>query len=302
MERWISPAYCDSCRTEMPAISVPSQFLAELDATASRFVTEHPGGQLVWRRWSEIPEAGAPLLLLHGGFGSWTHWVANLPVLRKSRTVWTLDLPGLGESDLDDPPHTTERFALCLWQGLQQLPGLTTFETVGFSFGAMIGGHLALLAGEACRRFTAIGAAGFGELHQQVALLPPPAPGAPASDVEAVTRENLARLMIHNPKAIDNLAVYVHADNLARHRFRSRKLAGSNDLGMVLTDIQAPLCGIWGAEDATAGGAQGIEARRDLFTAAQSGAAFHILPDVGHWAMYEAPVLINALLLEPGAS
>ena len=55
------------------------------------------GGRLTWQQWSE-PEAGPPLLLMHGGFGSWTHWLANIDVLRQQRELWTLDLPGLGAS------------------------------------------------------------------------------------------------------------------------------------------------------------------------------------------------------------
>jgi len=32
---------------------------------------------MVWRLWG----AGAPVLLLHGGSGSWTHWLRNIPAL-----------------------------------------------------------------------------------------------------------------------------------------------------------------------------------------------------------------------------
>ena len=94
------------------------------------------------------------------------------------------------------------------------------------------------------------------------------------------------------------MALHIHADNLARHRFRSRKLAGSNDLAQILPDIEAHLVGIWGDHDATAGDSAAIAARRDLFLQAQPDARFVVLDGVGHWAMHDDPDSINRLLLE----
>ena len=64
-----------------------------------------------------------------------------------------------------------------------------------------------------------------------------------------------------------------------------------------MPEITATLVGVWGVYDATAGGRENIEARRQLFLAAQPDAEFHVLEDVGHWAMYECPALINRLIL-----
>ena len=62
--------------------------------------------------------------------------------------------------------------------------------------------------------------------------------------------------------------------------------------------ISGHLIAVWGSEDATAGGPAAISARRDNILKAQPGANFHTLEDVGHWAMYEAPGVINSLLLD----
>jgi pimeloyl-ACP methyl ester carboxylesterase len=167
----------------------------------------------------------------------------------------------------------------------------------GFSFGGLIAGQLAAALGSECRRCILIGASGFGPLHVQADLLPPPTADAQAGVAEAIHRENLTRLMFHNPAMIDALAVHIHADNLAQHRLRSRGMAGSNDLAEVLQDIPARLVGIWGEYDATAGGRKNLEARAKLFRAAQPDAEFHVLPDVGHWAMYEAASEVNRLML-----
>ena len=256
------------------------------------------GESLCWQCWGQGHEDTLPLVLLHGGFGSWTHWFANLPALAKTRQVWTLDLPGLGNSGDMPAPFTTEHFAQLLLAGIDEVLGSDSmFDLAGFSFGAMIGGHVAAGAGERCRRFVMVGAAGFGDLHVQVSLLPPPGPDVEADEADAIQRENLSRLMLASPVAIDDMAVYLHSDNLARHRFRSRKLAGSADLLAALPNIRAALVGVWGCEDATAGGRKAIEQRRELLQHVQPAAEFHMLEGVGHWAMYEAPQAVNRILL-----
>ena len=118
------------------------------------------------------------------------------------------------------------------------------------------------------------------------------------AEAARVTRENLSRLMLHDRDLIDPLAIYIHRENLALARFNSRGIAVTNALAEALPDISARLIGIWGERDATAGGAVNIAARRDLFLGVQADAAFHVLPDVGHWAMYEAPQRVNELILE----
>ena len=43
-------------------------------APATRHTTTSGAGEVVWRMWG----AGTPLVLLHGGTGSWMHWVRNV--------------------------------------------------------------------------------------------------------------------------------------------------------------------------------------------------------------------------------
>ncbi|MCD6078130.1 MAG: alpha/beta hydrolase fold protein, partial [Ramlibacter sp.] len=62
---------------------------------ASRHVTPAGEGDVVWHAWG----AGAPLVLLHGGSGSWTHWIRNVEALAVAgRRVLVPDLPGFGDS------------------------------------------------------------------------------------------------------------------------------------------------------------------------------------------------------------
>ena len=268
---------------------------AALLATAETLTTPLPQGQLHWQRWSP-PEAGPPLLLLHGGFGSWNHWFANIDTLRCHRELWTLDLPGLGESGPISREATPTDFARLVRAGMDELLGRRAYELAGFSFGAMIGARLA--ADQHCRRFTAIGAAGCGELHVQVELAMPPSKRTPWNEAAPVHRANLRALMFSPAAEIDELAVYLHASNLARARFNSRALSLTGDFLAALTKIGGQLVAVWGSADATAGGVAAIEARRKLILDCQPAARFQLLEGPGHWTMYESPGAVDAALLD----
>lgn len=45
-----------------------------------------------------VEGSGPPLVLFHGGMGSWTHWARNIPALRSRFTIHAPDLPGCGDS------------------------------------------------------------------------------------------------------------------------------------------------------------------------------------------------------------
>jgi len=49
-------------------------FVRGVAAEARRVETPCGNGHMVWYLWGD----GPPLALLHGGYGSWTHWIRNL--------------------------------------------------------------------------------------------------------------------------------------------------------------------------------------------------------------------------------
>ena len=277
---------------------LPEQQLAKLLFTAVEHRSPCVNGEMHWQEWSTV-EGSTPLILVHGGFGSWNHWVANIPELRKHRSLWTMDMPGLGDSADLRPPHTATDVARVVLRGINQLLGpRQPFDLVGFSFGAMVAGQLAMQAGSRCKNLVLVGAAGFGDLHVQVELRQPPRLDQPEAEAKQVHTGNLRALMFASNETIDDLALYCHASNLARQRLNSRPLSRTNELAELLPKVKARLTGIWGSKDATAGSASAIEKRKALFLAAQPDAQFHVLSGIGHWAMYEAPDQFNRILLD----
>ena len=105
-------------------------------AEARRIETPCGAGAMVWRVWG----GGPPLVLLHGGYGSWTHWIRNVLPLARRFTVIAPDLPGLGESATPPEPHTAEGLARIIVAGLATLlPAGVRFHLTGFSFGGVLG-------------------------------------------------------------------------------------------------------------------------------------------------------------------
>ena len=110
-------------------------------ALARRIESPTPVGTQVWHVWNE--GAGRPLILLHGGSGSWTHWVANVQGLSAQRAVYALDLPGFGDSDLPPGARDVDGLYQAVAQGIIQLLGPGPHDIMGFSFGGMTAGFIA---------------------------------------------------------------------------------------------------------------------------------------------------------------
>jgi pimeloyl-ACP methyl ester carboxylesterase len=247
---------------------------------------------MVWRIWGE----GPPLALLHGGYGSWTHWIRNVEPLAERYRVLVPDLPGLGDSDLPPEPDQPEAIAEIVASGLRSL--LTAGETAdiaGFSFGGLIGGLAAEQLAARARSLVLVGSGGLGVRR-----------GAPIDLVtwrdlpdEAARRaahlENLAILMFADRAEIDDLAVYLQVRNATRARLRSRLLSKIPALSTAIPRMSARLYGLWGERDVTAEGV--LEEIRRLLQSLQPGAGLTVIPRAGHWVQYEAADGFNDALV-----
>jgi pimeloyl-ACP methyl ester carboxylesterase len=116
-----------------------SDLVARLDAQSQRHELGTASGQVVWRRFGD----GPPLVLLHGGHGSWLHWARNIPAWAQRCSVLVPDMPGYGDSAT--PPEPT--LASLVQMLAQSLDGLVSADTplqlAGFSFGGLVAAHLA---------------------------------------------------------------------------------------------------------------------------------------------------------------
>lgn len=275
----------------MAVVSEATVALVEgIAAEAERIETPCGDGTMVWRRWG----SGAPLVLLHGGYGSWMHWIRNVLPLSRQFTVIAPDLPGLGESATPPEPWTAAGLAAIVVEGLGiVLPKGAAPHLAGFSFGGVIGGSVAAQLGDRLRGFTVVGSNGLGLNRSPTELRRVPA-GADEAEEFATHRHNLNQLMIADPDKIDELALYLQKTNHARARMRSRRFSRSGALVEAMPRITARLDGIWGERDATA--YPHLDERARVLRSVQPKARFAVVPGAGHWVQFEAAGQFNPLL------
>jgi len=260
----------------------PRSIVAALERSATVHRSPCGEGDLVWHAWG----AGPPLVVLHGGFGSWTHWVRNIDALARDWRVIAVDLPGLGESALPPEPASPESLGAIVSRGLEPLvAGESAVRVVGFSFGGLVGGQVARALGDRLAALVLVGASGLGVQRPPLTLVRrEPQMGAAAR--AAALRENLARLMLHAPAAIDALALHVHALNDARARLRSRRMSLGDSLRRALPEVRGAVHGVWGEHDVTAG--EWLGERRAIIERCGPGSRFEVVPGAGHWVQFEA--------------
>jgi 2-hydroxy-6-oxonona-2,4-dienedioate hydrolase len=278
----------------------PAEYIAALDRASTRLtsplVTSVGDGHIVWRCWGPKGQ-GAPLVLLHGGTGSWMHWIRNVEALSRDVMVLVPDLPGSGDSASPQPPFSAESIAVMLLQGLDQIIGAQThFSIGGFSMGGLIAGYLAQQGGSRVDALMLVGSTGMGGTRAQMEPLKSWRRLPTDEEKRAIHRVNLGILMIHDPQNIDALAVEVQSRNAAVSRIRGKHVSHTGTLANCLPSFTGRLAGIWGEHDPTA--APYLAERRERLQSFQPGAPFDIVAGAGHWVQYEAYETVNQRMRE----
>ncbi|HJZ32868.1 MAG TPA: alpha/beta fold hydrolase [Hyphomicrobiaceae bacterium] len=275
-----------------PAAPEPAAVVARIAGTARQLYTPCGDGSMVWRVWG----AGEPLILLHGGSGSWTHWLRNIPELSRHYQLWVPDLPGLGASAMPPEPLLPASVAEVVVAGLEALiPQPRPLRLVGFSFGGHIAGLTAARMRGRILDLTLVGVAALGLSAEPRDPFAKRRTGMTAAEIAAVFRQNLEVLMFADPDNIDALAIHLQAENITRARFRSRPFATSDGLAKALANVTARLTTIWGTRDIIA--RTSLATRLEILRRHHPELEVRLIEGAGHWVAYEAAERFNAALL-----
>lgn len=278
----------------LPAPS-PEDFLAALRNSATRRETPCGSGSLVWHVWGAANAEHAPVVLLHGGSGSWTHWACNIAALvQAGHQVLAPDLPGFGDSARPAAGRDADALVAPLEAGLQTLIGTQVCDLVGFSFGGMTAGLWTAAFPARVRRLVIAGAPGLGVVGRNTVPLTAWRHLTDPAAVEAVHRHNLAALMLHDPAAITPLALHIHSTNVARDRMPGRRLAYTDALAQALGRITHPVWAIYGREDALYKGQ--LDALATALAAAPAFQGLTLLDGAGHWLQFECAAAFDTVL------
>lgn len=265
-------------------------WLDQLDQAARHWESPCGDGTMVWRAWG----SGPAVLLLHGGAGSWRHWVRNIDAVSAHHTAIVPDLPGLGDSARAPEPVSAAQVAALVAQGLDQGIGAEApVHVVGFSYGGVIAGLLATNAGARTRSLTLIGTGGLGPPNRAVELVR--VRDKTGEERQDAHRQNLLRMMLAHQRSVDALALEIQEQNTARARLNSGFMWISTVLHDALPRVQGAVQAVWGEHEMADRAL--LDTRIGLQRQARPDAEVTVIPDAGHWVFYEAADAFNALLL-----
>ena len=222
-------------------------------------------------------------MLLHGGAGSWMHWIRNLDELARDHTVWAPDLPGFGDSDSPNPELDADSLVPYVLTGLKRVLGSARFDLVGFSFGGLVAGLIAARRPAGLGRLVLVSVAALG-----LVSTPPPLKSMrgvqdPAERADIV-RWNLEQMMLFDAASVDALALAVQQRSAPRDRLKNRKLALGDSILRLAPHWRCAAYGIWGRQDAL---------YRDQIPALKAAIETlalreaTIIENAGHWLQFE---------------
>ncbi len=273
-----------------PSFSTAANQIADVERQGRRIVLGPHGARIVWRVFGSGPR----LVLLHGGHGSWMHWLRNIPALSQSFELLVPDMPGFGDSDLPDTQPGLTELALRLATDLDQLLRGEGFAIAGFSFGGLVAATVAANTPERVHRLALVGSAGSGSPRREVDKLWQWRNLSDPDTILAVMRHNLRAHMLSSDAAIDALALEVYLRSCRATRYRSRPISRQGGLLRTLDRFGGPILLLWGRDDVTAD-PDWLLPRLLSQGAKRSG---RIIDGAGHWAQFEQPTAINRALLE----
>lgn len=253
-----------------------------------------PFGPLPARRYGD----GPPLILLHGGAGSWNHWVRNIGALAARFTVYAPDLPGCGESPDVRRDMSAAEYIERVSESLAALAAkIGPLNLAGFSFGAVTAAGVTARLGSRIARLALLGPGGFGAQNGRVPdLRRVPFGDGSETEIRDALRHNLLVMMLADPRQADERTIELHRGNVLRARFDSRRLSLSDVMIAALPVIRCPLLLLLGEKDALA--CPSLEARVRMCRGLNPDIAVRVVPGAGHWVQYEAPEAVNRALLE----
>ncbi|RZL88295.1 MAG: alpha/beta fold hydrolase [Variovorax sp.] len=273
-----------------------AQLIARIDALSTHHDAVHGALRVRWRRFGDDPTR-PPLVLLHGGHGSWMHWLRNVEALAAARTLWLPDMPGFNDSDTP-PPLAPGQDALtpsleALAGTLDSLVGAgTPIDLVGFSFGGLVAAKFALHRGNV-RRLALMGSGGHGTVRRMKVEMINWRAAQDRDEERAALLHNLGALMLHDRTAIDALAFAIHDISCHGTRFRSKEVSMAGGLREALDALGGPQLLAWGEHDVTAD-ARPLVAQLAAGHPQREGV---VIDGAGHWVQYERADEVNALLL-----
>ncbi|WP_040509406.1 alpha/beta fold hydrolase [Gordonia soli] len=262
----------------------------------------------------EAGQGDRTVVLLHGLAASWDYWHRTIPALAETHRVIAVDLPGFGRSEkrsargLDDLRHVVP--------ALFDAVGVDRCDLIGHSMGTLVACEIAARHPDRIDRVVLSG----GPITSVIDLFNNPIrtlssnPRVATFLIEAATAglrppASVRRLILgrrwarwlatrpyvpHPAKLADEDVAGILVGVGAPGVFSTLREGFGYDLRPALAGVDRPIIVVNGERDLICppADARAFAADNDAVE------AVHIIPDVGHWAMLEAPDEFNEIVVE----
>ena len=265
--------------------------VAQVLVTGQRYTLP---GRMIWHAWG--PENAPTFVLLHGGSGSWTHWIHNIaPLVADGYRVLAIDLPGFGDSDPPVKGWDADALVEPLHAAWQHMRRHEHNIFMGFSFGGMTAALWLAAYPQDAQALVLVGAPGLGLTSPKRI----PLKGWRHLSTEALQmqahRHNLLSLMLHDEAKLDNLALRLHILNVVRDRMTRRRLSSTPVLVEAMPKIKCPVHVIYGEFDALYVDLMS-EVANKFKQITPHLISWQLIQGMGHWVQYDNPVAFQRAL------
>lgn len=274
-----------------PELGQPDDQLDRLHATARHHVTGPDGARIHWASWGPRDPDAPVLVMLHGAYGSWPHFVRTIEAFSRDHCVLIPDLPGYGRSDLPDPLAIVA-IGRAIASGLDHLVGDRDYRLFGFSFGGAVAGRLMVEHRDRISHALLAAPAGIASSVQ------PAMAGVRAKQGDELVdalRFNLASIMFSDPATIGPQALRIQHECSRVARLRVERVDWGPGLGVAIPGFPGHLSVVWGEDDAFVHPAERPD-RPGIVRGWNPDAGTHVIKGAGHWVQYEAADQVNAIL------
>jgi len=245
-----------------------------------------------------IEGSGPPLVLIHGGMGSWTHWVRNIPALREHYTVYAPDMPGHGDSPTVPLDISVDAYMQLVCDAIAEIAAGGQVRLAGFSFGTSVSSLITARMPKTIAKLALLAPAALGRLVPHRPMDQKRMPGDDASEEakREVLKHNLLTFMLAHPESIDDQTIAIQRDNAARTRYDSRRFSFGTHTRDSLPFFKCPVMGVFGELDNFAW--PSIWSKVIPCRSIKPDMRIEIVSRAGHWVQYEAAAEVNALFLD----